>query len=62
MTTLAAPGQTLAELYAKVKRIPREGSLSEAIKVHSQACGLVAYVFDVHPDVVARAVQHEMKR
>jgi hypothetical protein len=45
-----------AEMYKDVIRKPRDGSISEAIKVHAQACGFVAYAFDVHPDRVARAV------
>ena len=44
------------EMYNDVKRKPRDGSLDEAIKVHAQACGFVAYAYDVHPDRVARAV------
>jgi hypothetical protein len=45
-----------AEMYKDVIREPRDGSVSEAIKVHAQACGFVAYAFDVHPDRVAQAV------
>lgn len=47
----------LAEMYHRVKRRPKDGSLASAIRVHAQACGLVAYVFDIHPDGVAEAVR-----
>lgn len=47
----------LGDMYERIKRKPCDGSLAEAIKVHSQACGFLAYVFDLHPDVVARAVR-----
>ena len=42
----------LAAAYERVKRASVDYSLSEAIRHHSQACGLVAFVFDVHPDRV----------
>jgi hypothetical protein len=45
------------EMYNRIKRPVRDGSLHEAIKAHAQACGFVAYVFDVHPDEVAEAVR-----
>jgi hypothetical protein len=48
-----------AEMYRDVKRTPRDGSLAEAIKCHAQACGFVAYAFDVHPDRVAQAVKYQ---
>jgi hypothetical protein len=50
------PIATMAECYGRVVRAPREGTASAAIVEHSAACGLVAYVFGVHPDQVARAV------
>lgn len=46
----------LAEMYRRVKRKPREGTITDAVRCHAQACGLVAYCFDVHPDRVAEAV------
>lgn len=50
----------MASLYYRVKRDPKEGTLADAIRVHAQACGFVAYVFDVHPDRVAEAVRDDM--
>ncbi len=47
----------LAEMYDRIKRPPNEGTATAAIICHAQACGFVAYAFDVHPDVVARAVK-----
>ena len=52
-----ASDRALAEMYAEVRKEPKEGTISEAIKCHSQACGLVAYAFDVHPDSVALAIE-----
>lgn len=52
----------LAALYDLVKREPNEGTLAPAIKAHAQACGLVAYICDVHPDDVAQAVMHVRER
>ena len=49
------------EMYNDVKRKPRDGSLAEAVKVHAQACGFVAYAFDVHPDRVAQAVADQVQ-
>lgn len=49
--------QMMATMYRSVRRKPAEGTAMAAIKVHAQACGLVAYVFNVHPDAVARAVR-----
>ena len=46
-----------AKLYWQVKREPKEGTIRDAITAHAQACGFVAYVADVHPDAVARAVR-----
>ena len=46
----------MAAMYARVVRKPVEGTAGAAVKVHAQACGFVAYAFDVHPDEVARAV------
>jgi hypothetical protein len=46
----------LARMYYLVKREPLEGTISEATKVHAQACGFVAYVADLTPDQVALAV------
>ena len=57
-----AEAAAMADLYERVKRPCAEGSLSEAITLHSQACGLVAYVFNVHPDDVAVAVQQRAAR
>ena len=34
-------------------------SLSAAIRYHAQACGVTAFIFDVHPDRVAQAVRDE---
>ncbi len=53
----AVTSHAFQEMYDRVKRPVREGSLHEAIKMHAQACGLVAYVYDVHPDEVAEAVR-----
>ncbi len=50
----------MAALYYRVKREPDEGSIAAAIRVHVQACGFVAYVFNVHPDRVAEAVRDDM--
>ena len=47
----------MAAMYRRVIRQPSEGTAGAAILVHAQACGFVAYAFNVHPDVVARAVQ-----
>lgn len=44
-------------LYHRSRRKPEDGSVSAAIRVHAQACGLVAFVYDVHPDRVAEAVR-----
>ena len=49
----------MASLYALVKRPARDYSLTEAIRRHAQACGFVAYVYDVHPDRVAEAVKED---
>jgi len=50
-------GESLAaDLYARIKRKPGEGTASEAMKCHSQACGMVAFMLDIHPDAVAGAV------
>lgn len=49
----------IAEAYKTCKRDPVDGSLAEAIKVHAQACGVVAYVFNLHPDKVAEIVKEE---
>jgi hypothetical protein len=46
----------IAWLYRAIKRKPTEGTLAPAIKAHSQACGLVAHLLDLHPDEVAEAV------
>jgi hypothetical protein len=48
--------EQLAEMYWRVIRVPTEGTAGAAIRCHAQACGFVAYAFDVHPDTVARAV------
>lgn len=45
-----------AALYWRLKRRPNEGTLAPAIKAHSQACGIIAYLFDMTPDEVARIV------
>ena len=47
----------MAEMYRRVIRPKSDGSLAEAIRNHSQACGFVAYVCNVHPDAVARVVK-----
>ena len=46
----------MKSVYGRAKRKPVDGSMREAVKCHAQACGFVAFVFDVHPDVVAKAV------
>jgi hypothetical protein len=46
----------IAACYSRVVREPNEGTITAAIVEHSAACGLVAYVFGVHPDHVAVAV------
>ena len=46
----------IAALYWRIKRSPEEGTLAPAIRAHAQACGLIAYLFDIHPDEVARHV------
>lgn len=46
----------MVAMYRTVKREPDEGTASAAIRVHAQACGFVAYAFNVHPDYVARCV------
>lgn len=51
---------TMVDLYFRVRRKPKEGSLAEAIRCHAQACGFVAFTFDVHPDDVARAVKDQL--
>lgn len=53
---MTAVEQFYADLYWSVKREPDEGTATAAIKVHAQACGLVAFVLNVHPDAIARAV------
>ena len=50
----------LADMYERVIRRPNEGTATAAIVCHAQACGFVAYAFDVHPDVVARAVKERV--
>ena len=50
--------ELMARVYHRIKRhSPEGGSLAGAIRDHSQACGIIAYLFDVHPDTVARAVK-----
>lgn len=49
----------MAAMYRRVKRKPEEGTATAAIKCHAQACGFVAYAFNVHPDAVAREVAAE---
>ena len=44
------------ELYRRVKRDPREGTITDAITVHAQACGFVAWLMNVHPDAIAAAL------
>jgi hypothetical protein len=48
----------IAACYRRVVREPLEGTAAAAIQEHTVACGLVAYVFGVHPDHVAIAVAH----
>lgn len=52
----AARDLLLAQCYHRALRSPVEGTATAAIQEHAVACGLVAYVFGVHPDRVARAV------
>lgn len=47
----------ICQMYRRVKREPEEGTVSAAIVVHAQACGLIAYVLGMHPDAVARVVR-----
>jgi len=47
----------LSDMYWNVKRENKEGTITEAIKTHAQACGLVAFAANIHPDRVARAVR-----
>ena len=56
--------ELMARLYHRIKRYsPEGGAPAGAIRDHSQACGIIAYLFDVHPDTVARAVkEYEPKR
>jgi hypothetical protein len=49
------------EMYNDVKRTTNYGSLANAIKAHAQACGFVAYAFDIHPDEVALAVKYDQQ-
>ncbi len=51
----------LAQMYLNVKRAPSDSGIYQAIKVHAQACGLIAFVANVHPDDVALAVKREIK-
>lgn len=52
----------ISDLYWKLKRENTpEGSVSEAIRTHSQVCGLLAYIFNCHPDTIAVIVKEEMK-
>lgn len=49
--------ELMARVYWRVKRhTPESTSLPGAIRDHAQACGVIAFLFDVHPDTVARAV------
>lgn len=50
----------IAACYRRVVREPIEGTIAAAIQEHSAACGLVAYVFGVHPNRVAIAVANTM--
>lgn len=50
-------GRNLARMYHDVHKAPEEGSIEAAVRRHAQACGLVAYVMNVHPDKVAQAVK-----
>jgi len=45
-----------ADMYWALKRRPLEGTASAAVQAHSQACGVVGWLLDWHPDRVARAV------
>lgn len=47
--------------YRRVLRPPCEGTATAAIKEHSAACGLLAYVLGLHPDRVAEAVAEERR-
>lgn len=48
--------EAMTAMYRRVKRSPSEVIAAAAIEVHAQACGFIAYAFNVHPDTVARAV------
>lgn len=54
--TSSADEPMMVALYHETRRAPDEGTATAAILAHAQACGLVAYLLDVHPDRVARAV------
>lgn len=43
-------------LYWRIKRKPEEGTLEPAIRTHAQACGMIAFLFNLHPDHVAEIV------
>lgn len=53
---MKAHDDIVSDCYHRVHRHPLEGTATAAIKEHSAACGLVAYVFGLHPDYVARCV------
>jgi hypothetical protein len=48
--------ELIRALYRRVKRTPEEGTFEPAVRTHAQACGLIAFLLNVHPDVVARIV------
>jgi hypothetical protein len=48
--------EEMVAMFYRVRREPLEGTAIAACRVHAQACGFVAYSFDVHPDHVAQAV------
>lgn len=53
---MGGDAQLVVAMYRRVRRVPDEGTAAAAIRAHAQACGFVAYAFNVHPDAVAGAV------
>lgn len=58
----SADDAALVAMYYEVIRKPLEGTAGAALKAKGQACGFVAYLFDVHPDRVASAVADDLER
>jgi hypothetical protein len=48
--------EAIQAAYERLIRHAEDGTPGEAIKVHAQVCGLLAYALNVHPDEVAWAV------